>query len=402
MYYIGIDLGTSAVKLLMMDEKGHIAKIVNKEYPIEFPHPGWSQQNPEDWYEKSVEGLKELTADIDPKQVAGISFGGQMHGLVILDGKDQVIRPAILWNDGRTVKETDYLNHVIGKDKLSEYTANIAFAGFTAPKLLWVKANEPENFARIKKIMLPKDYLAYRLTGTFCTDLSDASGMLLLDVKNRRWAPEMLRICGITEDMLSNGAMTADYGAVLALTETVTDLLSRAHTARLEKDGHVLTLDLTGRPGIASPGVYRLRGQSGNLPSGEAYIAPLENGSNGTMCIDGSMVGVGLLTEPLVVTVENGRLVSIEGREAQRLEILLRNERNATLCELGIGTNHAARLTGVILEDEKAFQTVHIAFGTNTGFGGANKADCHIDGVIRDPTLYLDDRLILDRGVFVI
>jgi xylulokinase len=202
MYYIGIDLGTSAVKLLMMDEKGHIAKIVNKEYPIEFPHPGWSQQNPEDWYEKSVEGLKELTADIDPKQVAGISFGGQMHGLVILDGKDQVIRPAILWNDGRTVKETDYLNHVIGKDKLSEYTANIAFAGFTAPKLLWVKANEPENFARIKKIMLPKDYLAYRLTGTFCTDLSDASGMLLLDVKNRRWAPEMLRICGITEEQL--------------------------------------------------------------------------------------------------------------------------------------------------------------------------------------------------------
>ena len=202
MYYIGIDLGTSAVKLLMMDEKGHIAKIVNKEYPIEFPHPGWSQQNPEDWYEKSVEGLKELTADIDPKQVAGISFGGQMHGLVILDGKDQVIRPAILWNDGRTVKETDYLNHVIGKDKLSEYTANIAFAGFTAPKLLWVKANEPENFARIKKIMPPKDYLAYRLTGTFCTDLSDASGMLLLDVKNRRWAPEMLRICGITEEQL--------------------------------------------------------------------------------------------------------------------------------------------------------------------------------------------------------
>lgn len=202
MYYIGIDLGTSAVKLLMMDEKGHIAKIVNKEYPIEFPHPGWSQQNPEDWYEKSVEGLKELTADIDPKQVAGISFGGQMHGLVILDGKDQVIRPAILWNDGRTVKETDYLNHVIGKDKLSEYTANIAFAGFTTPKLLWVKANEPENFARIKKIMLPKDYLAYRLTGTFCTDLSDASGMLLLDVKNRRWAPEMLRICGITEEQL--------------------------------------------------------------------------------------------------------------------------------------------------------------------------------------------------------
>ena len=235
MYYIGIDLGTSAVKLLMMDEKGHIAKIVNKEYPIEFPHPGWSQQNPEDWYEKSVEGLKELTADIDPKQVAGISFGGQMHGLVILDGKDQVIRPAILWNDGRTVKETDYLNHVIGKDKLSEYTANIAFAGFTAPKLLWVKANEPENFARIKKIMLPKDYLAYRLTGTFCTDLSDASGMLLLDVKNRRWAPEMLRICGITEEQLPR--LYESYECVGTVKKEIADELGFGSSRRRRQCG---------------------------------------------------------------------------------------------------------------------------------------------------------------------
>ena len=402
MLYIGIDLGTSAVKLLLMESGGKIEKIVSKEYPLSFPHPGWSEQSPEDWYEQSIAGLKELLDGQDKSQVAGISFGGQMHGLVVLDENDQVIRPAILWNDGRTMEETEYLNTEVGKGILEKYTANIAYAGFTAPKILWMRKNEPENFARIKKIMLPKDYLAYRLSGVFSTDYSDASGMLLLDVENKCWSKEMCGICGITEDMLSNGAMTADYGAVLALTETVTDLLSRAHTARLEKDGHVLTLDLTGRPGIASPGVYRLRGQSGNLPSGEAYIAPLENGSNGTMCIDGSMVGVGLLTEPLVVTVENGRLVSIEGREAQRLEILLRNERNATLCELGIGTNHAARLTGVILEDEKAFHTVHIAFGTNTGFGGANKADCHIDGVIRNPTLYLDDRLILDRGVFVI
>ena len=120
----------------------------------------------------------------------------------VLDEKDQVIRPAILWNDGRTVKQTDYLNNVIGKDKLSEYTANIAFAGFTAPKILWMKEEEPENFAKIKKIMLPKDYLAYRLSGSFCTDYSDASGMLLLDVKNRRWSKEMLEICGITEEQL--------------------------------------------------------------------------------------------------------------------------------------------------------------------------------------------------------
>ena len=202
MLYVGIDLGTSAVKLLMMNEKGEIQKIVSREYPLYFPNPGWSQQDPEDWYEKSIDGLKELLDGCDKSQVAGISFGGQMHGLVILDENDEVIRPAILWNDGRTAKETDYLNTVIGKEKLSQYTANIAFAGFTAPKILWVKENEPENFARIAKIMLPKDYLAYRLTGTFCTDVSDASGMLLLDVKNRCWSKEMMEICGVSEAQL--------------------------------------------------------------------------------------------------------------------------------------------------------------------------------------------------------
>ena len=202
MYYIGVDLGTSAVKLLLMDEDGTIMNIVSKEYPLEFPHPGWSQQNPLDWYEKSMDGIKELTEGIDKSKVAGIGCGGQMHGLVTLDKDDQVIRPAILWNDGRTGKETEYLNNEIGKDKLSEYTANIAFAGFTAPKILWMQKNEPELFARIEKIMLPKDYVAYRLTGSFCTDLSDASGMLLLDVKNRCWSKEMMEICGVKESQL--------------------------------------------------------------------------------------------------------------------------------------------------------------------------------------------------------
>ena len=202
MLYIGVDLGTSAVKLLLMNEEGKIEKIVSREYPLSFPHPGWSEQKPEDWWTQSIEGIKELTAECDKSQVAGISFGGQMHGLVILDENDEVIRPAILWNDGRTTKETAYLNEVIGKDKLSEYTANIAFAGFTAPKILWVKENEPENFKRIKKIMLPKDYLAYKLSGTHCSDMSDASGMLLMDVKNRCWSKEMLDICGITEEQM--------------------------------------------------------------------------------------------------------------------------------------------------------------------------------------------------------
>ncbi len=202
MLYIGIDLGTSAVKLLLMDAKGLVKNIVSKEYPLSFPQPGWSEQKPEDWFAGVMDGLSELLLDFDKSEVAGISFGGQMHGLVMLDENDEVIRPAILWNDGRTVKECDYLNNVIGKKKLSECTANIAFAGFTAPKILWVRDNEPENFKRIRKIMLPKDYIAYRLTGVFSTEPSDASGMLLFDVKNRTWSKEMLEICGITEEML--------------------------------------------------------------------------------------------------------------------------------------------------------------------------------------------------------
>lgn len=201
MYYIGVDLGTSALKLVMMKGNGELVKTVSKEYPLYFPRSGWSEQNPTDWFSAVKEGLKELAACTDEK-IAGISFGGQMHGLVILDKDDNVLRPAILWNDGRSTEETDYLNNVIGKEKLSKLTANIAFAGFTAPKILWVKNNEPEIFAKISKIMLPKDYISYMLSGSFSTDYSDASGMLLLDVKNKKWSKEMIDICSISEDML--------------------------------------------------------------------------------------------------------------------------------------------------------------------------------------------------------
>ena len=202
MLSIGIDLGTSSVKLLLMNEAGRILHTVSRDYPVSYPHPGWSEQDPADWYRETLEGLKEIAAKADGDTVRGISFGGQMHGLVILDDKDNVIRPVILWNDGRTGEETGYLNREIGQDKLTSYTANIAFAGFTAPKLLWLKKHEPEHFARIRKIMLPKDYLAYRFSGTFCTDYSDASGTLLLDVKERRWSAEMMRICDVAEEQL--------------------------------------------------------------------------------------------------------------------------------------------------------------------------------------------------------
>lgn len=223
MLYIGIDLGTSSVKLLLMEGNGEIRKTVTREYPVFFPHPGWSEQNPEDWYRETMEGIRELLQDMDKSQVAGISFGGQMHGLVILDERDTVIRPAILWNDGRCKEESEYLNLKIGKDRLSEYTANISFAGFTAPKLLWLQAHEPEHFAAIRKIMLPKDYLAYRLTGVHATDVSDASGMLLLDVARRSWSDEMCDICHISKDMLPD--LYESYECIGTLREEAAQML---------------------------------------------------------------------------------------------------------------------------------------------------------------------------------
>ncbi|WP_434793568.1 Xylulose kinase [Terrisporobacter petrolearius] len=231
MYYIGIDLGTSAVKLLLMDGSGKICNTVSKEYPLYFPRPGWSEQNPEDWYAQTMAGLKELIKDIDKSQVGGISFGGQMHGLVILDENDDVIRPALLWNDGRTKEECDYLNEVIGKETLSKYTANISFTGFTAPKILWIKNKEPQNFAKIKKIMLPKDYIAYKLSGVHCTDVSDASGMLIFDVKNRCWSKEMIDICGIKEEQLAK--VYESYEVVGNVTDEIAKELEIPNTVKI-------------------------------------------------------------------------------------------------------------------------------------------------------------------------
>lgn len=200
--YIGIDLGTSSVKLLLTAADGRILNAVTKEYPVYYPQSGWSEQNPEDWISATRLGLDALLNGYRRDEVKGVSFGGQMHGLVLLDDRDEVIRPAILWNDGRTQKQTDRLNTVVGKETLSRYTANVAFAGFTAPKILWVEENEPQNFVRIAKIMLPKDYLAYMLTGVHVTDYSDASGMLLMDVQNKCWSKEMCAYCHVDEKWL--------------------------------------------------------------------------------------------------------------------------------------------------------------------------------------------------------
>ena len=231
MLYIGIDLGTSACKFLLTDEKGNILNIVSREYPLEFPQPGWSQQDPSDWWKAVQLGIPELLEGFDAGKVAGIGCGGQMHGLVVLDEHDEVIRPAILWNDGRTQSQTEYLNNEIGKEVLSERTANIAFAGFTAPKLLWMRENEPDLFARITKIMLPKDYINYKLTGIHCTDYSDAGGMLLLDVEHKCWSAPMLEICGIREDQMPR--LYESWECVGTLTQEAADVTGLSTDVRV-------------------------------------------------------------------------------------------------------------------------------------------------------------------------
>ena len=231
MLFIGIDLGTSSTKLLLADEKGNILNTVSRDYPLVFPHPGWSEQDPALWWKACVEGIPELLKGFDASDVAGIGSGGQMHGLVALDADDNIIRPAILWNDGRTAEEVLYLNNIIGRQKLSELTANIAFAGFTAPKILWMKKNEPENFRRIAKIMLPKDYINYMLTGVHCCDYSDASGMLLLDVKDKCWSREMLDICSVREDQMPS--LHESYEVVGTLTEKAAKLLGLPKTVKV-------------------------------------------------------------------------------------------------------------------------------------------------------------------------
>ena len=205
MLTIGIDIGTSAVKILAMDNTGQVLGTVSRNYPLYMYDDGRSEQDPQDWWEQTCTGLKELAVQLPNglDSVVAVSFSGQMHGLVALDKHDNVLRRAILWNDQRTTAECEYLNNQIGRDVLLDNAANVALTGFTAPKILWEKNNEPEIFAKIKKIMLPKDYIAYKLSGVFATDYSDASGMLLLDVSKQDWSDKMLGIIGVTRTQLA-------------------------------------------------------------------------------------------------------------------------------------------------------------------------------------------------------
>jgi xylulokinase len=193
--FLGIDVGTSGTKTLAMQADGDILASATSEYPLSSPKPGWSEQDPEDWWQATLESVKKVlkAGKVKPEDVAGIGLSGQMHGSVFLDKQGNVIRPAILWNDQRTAAECAEIEKKAGgREKLIGLVANPALTGFTAPKILWLRKNEPKNFDKTVKILLPKDYVRYRLTGEFATEVSDASGTLLLDVKNRQWSKSLL------------------------------------------------------------------------------------------------------------------------------------------------------------------------------------------------------------------
>lgn len=203
---------------------------------------------------------------------------------------------------------------------------------------------------------------------------------------------------GITEDMFLEGAISADYEQVKILTEKVTDLLTEAKKVKIEKNGYSLTFDIVGRNGIPSTGLYIHPGESGNLPSGEAYIAPVEGSASGQIQIDGSIAGIGQLSAPLILTIEAGNIRNAVGEDADKLLRMLGDGDGRQLGEFGIGTNDKARITGVVLEDEKVYGTIHVAFGSNNTFGGTIAAGVHIDCIVNKPDVYLDDVLIMKAG----
>ena len=196
-YLIGIDIGTSGTKSAMFDLDGNVIASATVEYPLYQPQNGWAEQDPEDWWQAVCKTLTEITKEAKDGEICGIGLSGQMHGLVMLDENNDVIRKSIIWCDGRTVEECADIDRLVGHDRLLEITANPALTGFTASKIMWVKKHEPENYSACRHILLPKDYIRFKLTGEYATEVSDASGMQFLDIANRCWSDEVCqKLCG--------------------------------------------------------------------------------------------------------------------------------------------------------------------------------------------------------------
>jgi xylulokinase len=201
-YLLGIDIGTSGTKSVLFDTNGQAIASNTAEYPLYQPHNGWAEQDPSDWWRGVCSSVKAVTANVDKHEIAGVGLSGQMHGLVMLDGSGNVLRRSIIWCDQRTAAECEEITQKIGREKLIDITANPALTGFTASKILWVRNNEPEVYEKCRKVLLPKDYIRYMLTGEYATEVSDASGMQLMDIKKRTWSDEVLQKLGIDKAWL--------------------------------------------------------------------------------------------------------------------------------------------------------------------------------------------------------
>jgi xylulokinase len=218
--FIGIDIGTSGARVLAVDGAGRLVAQATAEYPLATPRPGWTEQNPADWWEAAASCLRRVTAQVDHARIAGVGLTGQMHGSVFLDAGGSVIRPALLWNDQRTAAECAEIEQRVGRERLLALAGNRALTGFTAPKVLWLRSHEPEHYARLAHLLLPKDYLRFRLTGAYATEVSDASGTLLLDVAARAWSRPIMEALdlppAILPDLYEGSDVTGRVGAEAA------------------------------------------------------------------------------------------------------------------------------------------------------------------------------------------
>jgi len=270
--FIGIDIGTTGAKTLAIDETGASLASATAEYPLHTPHPGWAEQSPADWWRATVETLRVVLATVPAKDVAAVSFSGQMHGSVFLDRNGEVIRECLLWCDQRTAPQCEEILDRLGQDRLTEMTANTALAGFTSPKVLWLKEEEPDNYARLSTLLLPKDYVRFRLTGEVAQEMSDAAGTLMFDVRRRRWSAEFMAAMDLDDAMLPPVYESTDKaGAVTAAAAKETGL---AEGTPVVAGGADNTCGATGT-GVVRPGLALVStGTSGVVFSPTAQPAP--------------------------------------------------------------------------------------------------------------------------------
>ena len=223
---IGLDIGTSSVKALLVSPTGEVLKVSSPEYPFETPQPLWAETDPSVWWEATQQAIRSLLENTDPGSIGGVGLTGQMHGMVALNASGDVLRSCIMWNDQRSFAECEEMTSIIGKDEILRITGNPVLAGFTAPKILWMQKNEPELFAKVDKILLPKDYIRYKLTGEFFTDVSDASGMSLLNVGERNWSHDIINALGWKKEWLPEVSESTEVTSkISAIASGVTGLL---------------------------------------------------------------------------------------------------------------------------------------------------------------------------------